>query len=260
MPYTPEITVITSAARPDSRFPSTLQERCEAVPHRATVYAQLVESALLWSWAQLQPVEVGGRRLVPPPDVVHCPGAHSVCDLQLSQVSPRSFTPLGPVCTMFRLDREQHRSCRLNFLKRQLPHPVFSLLLLPLQRGFQQTGEQLFSVPFFPVCEPVRRSGSGCPVVVGPRDGSQRERCVLHGSQLDVRRAEDDSGETENAAVHVFRTNPPPDHCRAFQWRDHWMQSVYFLPEESRVAEGEELSLTVCHDDYSLWYSLKTHR
>lgn len=38
------------------------------------------------------------------------------------------------------------------------------------------------------------------------------------------------------------------------------MQSVYFLPVESRVTAGEELSLTVCHDDYSLWYSLQSHR
>lgn len=103
--------LITSDGRPDSYFPSTLQERCEAVPHRATVYAQLVESPLLWSWAQLQPVEVGGAHLVPSPDVVRCAGAHSVCDIQLSQVSPRSFTPLGPICTMFRLDREEHCSC-----------------------------------------------------------------------------------------------------------------------------------------------------
>lgn len=52
----------------------------------------------------------------------------------------------------------------------------------------------------------------------------------------------------------------PADHCGVFQWRDHWMQSVYFLPQESRVTEGEELSLTVCHDDYSLWYSLQSLR
>ncbi|XP_016114938.1 protein arginine N-methyltransferase 7-like [Sinocyclocheilus grahami] len=39
-------------------------------------------------------------------------------------------------------------------------------------------------------------------------------------------------------------------------WRDHWMQSVYFLPAEEDVSEGEELNLIVSHDDYSLWYSL----
>lgn len=163
-----------------------------------------MESPLLWSWSQLQPVEVGGARLVPPPDVVRCAGAHAVCDIQLSQVSPRSFTPLGPVCAMFRLDGEEHRSCNLNLPKHQLSHPVLSPLLLPPQRGFQQTGEQLFSGPFFPLCGPVRRPGSGRPVMVGPRDGSRREHCVLHGSQLDVRSAEDDSGETEEAAVNVF--------------------------------------------------------
>lgn len=38
------------------------------------------------------------------------------------------------------------------------------------------------------------------------------------------------------------------------------MQSVYFLPQERRVSEGEELSLTVCHDDYSLWYSMQSGR
>lgn len=97
-----------SVVRSVSLCPSTLQEGCEAVPHRATVYAQLVESELLWSWAQLQPVEVEGARLVPPPDVTRCAGAHSVCDIQLSQVSPHSFTPLGPVCTMFRYDGEKH--------------------------------------------------------------------------------------------------------------------------------------------------------
>jgi len=38
------------------------------------------------------------------------------------------------------------------------------------------------------------------------------------------------------------------------------MQSVYFLPAERTVVEGEELSLTVSHDDYSLWYSLDSAR
>lgn len=51
-----------------------------------------------------------------------------------------------------------------------------------------------------------------------------------------------------------------PPLCAALQWRDHWMQSVYFLSAERQVTEGEELSLTVCHDDYSLWYSLQPHR
>uniref|UniRef100_A0A8C1T8E9 Protein arginine N-methyltransferase n=1 Tax=Cyprinus carpio TaxID=7962 RepID=A0A8C1T8E9_CYPCA len=81
-----------------------VQAGCEAVPHRATIYAQLVESDMLWKWSQLQPIEVDGNKLLPPPAVVKCAGAPSVCDIQLSQVPPESFTPLGPICTMFSVD------------------------------------------------------------------------------------------------------------------------------------------------------------
>ncbi|KAG9352633.1 hypothetical protein JZ751_021047 [Albula glossodonta] len=49
--------------------PSPPQEGCEAVPHRATVYAQLVQSEQLRSWGQLLPIDVEGRKLQPPPAV-----------------------------------------------------------------------------------------------------------------------------------------------------------------------------------------------
>uniref|UniRef100_A0A673XX73 Protein arginine N-methyltransferase n=1 Tax=Salmo trutta TaxID=8032 RepID=A0A673XX73_SALTR len=177
-----------------------VQEGCEAVPHRATVYAQLVESEQLWSWAQLQPMEVDGCKLLPPPAVSHCAGAHSVCDIQLSQVSPHRFTPLGPLCTMFSVD----------FSK-----PVSS-------------APQSHSSSF-------------------PAQSSGRAQVVLSWWDIDM----DPSGSIVCSMAPSW-TYPDPQ-----SWRDHWMQSVYFLPVERRVAEGEELSLTVSHDDYSLWYSLQ---
>uniref|UniRef100_A0A8C7W0X8 Protein arginine N-methyltransferase n=1 Tax=Oncorhynchus mykiss TaxID=8022 RepID=A0A8C7W0X8_ONCMY len=177
-----------------------VQAGCEAVPHRATVYAQLVESEQLWSWAQLQPMEVDGRKLLPPPAVSHCAGAHSVCDIQLSQVPPHRFTPLGPLCTMFSVD----------FSK-----PVSS-------------APQSHSSSF-------------------PAQSSGRAQVVLSWWDIDM----DPSGSIVCSMAPSW-TYPDPQ-----SWRDHWMQSVYFLPVERRVAEGEELSLTVSHDDYSLWYSLQ---
>uniref|UniRef100_I3JXW3 Protein arginine N-methyltransferase n=1 Tax=Oreochromis niloticus TaxID=8128 RepID=I3JXW3_ORENI len=179
-----------------------MQDRCEAVPHRATVYAQLVESELLWSWAQLQPVEVEGARLVPPPAVGRCAGAHAVCDIQLSQVSPASFTPLGPVCTMFTVD----------FSK-------------PVSSAFQAHSSQFVA------------------------QSSGRAQVVLSWWDLDM----DPSGSIVCTMAPSWTYQEP----KMAPWRDHWMQSVYFLPVESQVTEGEELSLMVCHDDYSLWYSLQ---
>ncbi|KAG7999624.1 Protein arginine N-methyltransferase 7 [Nibea albiflora] len=176
-----------------------VQESCEAVPHRATVYAQLVESELLWSWAQLQPVEVEGARMVPPPDVGRCAGAHSVCDIQLSQVSPRSFTPLGPLCTMFSVD----------FSK-----PVSSALQSHSSKFAAQSGG--------------------------------RAQVVLSWWDLDM----DPSGSIVCTMAPSW-TYPEPETAPS---------AVYFLPAEVRVTEGDELSLTVCHDDYSLWYSLQSDR
>ncbi|XP_028263869.1 protein arginine N-methyltransferase 7 [Parambassis ranga] len=180
-----------------------VQEGCEAVPHRATIYAQLVESELLWSWAQLQPVEVEGAQLVPPPEVGSCAGSHSVCDIQLSQVSPSNFTPLGPLCTMFSVDFSKPVSSAFCF---HSSHFVA-----------QSTG---------------------------------RAQVVLSWWDLDM----DPSG-TIVCTMSPIWTYPQP---MIAPWRDHWMQSVYFLPVESRVTEGDELSLTACHDDYSLWYSLRS--
>ncbi|KAG7281546.1 hypothetical protein CRUP_007580, partial [Coryphaenoides rupestris] len=157
-----------------------VQEGCEAVPHRATVYSQLVESELLWSWGQLQPVEVEGARLVPPPEVTHCAGAHSVCDIQLSQILPQHFTPLGPLCTMFSVD----------FSK-----PVSST-------------PQFHTTRF-----PARASG--------------KAQVVLSWWDIDM----DPQGSIVCTMAPSW-TYPQPE---AAPWRDHWMQSVYFLPTERSV-------------------------
>lgn len=181
-----------------------VQRVCEAVPHRATVYAQLVESERLWSWTQLQPIELDeDKRLMPPPAVGCCAGAPSVCDIQLSQVTPQSFTPLGPLCTMFSVDFSQ---------------PVSS-------------ASQSYSSKF-----QVQASGQA--------------QVVLSWWDIDM-----DPEGTIVCSMAPGWTYADPKEC---PWRDHWMQSVYFLPAEVSVREGEDVSLTVSHDDYSLWYNLSS--
>ncbi|XP_045149851.1 protein arginine N-methyltransferase 7 [Echinops telfairi] len=41
------------------------------------------------------------------------------------------------------------------------------------------------------------------------------------------------------------------------QWRDHWMQCVYFLAREEPVVQGSPLCLVAHHDDYCVWFSLQ---
>lgn len=39
-------------------------------------------------------------------------------------------------------------------------------------------------------------------------------------------------------------------------WRDHWMQAVYYLPEEVPITRGVEVNLIGYHDEYSFWFKL----
>jgi len=39
-------------------------------------------------------------------------------------------------------------------------------------------------------------------------------------------------------------------------WRDHWMQAVYYLPEEVPITYGVEINLIGYHDEYSFWFKL----
>ncbi|XP_066504878.1 protein arginine N-methyltransferase 7 [Hoplias malabaricus] len=178
-----------------------MQAGCEAVPHRATVYAQLVESEQLWSWTQIRPIQVDGHVLLPPAAVGQCPGVPAVCDIQLSQVPPTAFTPIGPLCTMFSVD--------------------FSRPVSSAARSY--------------TCRFVVKAGG-------------RAQVVLSWWDLDM----DPSGSIVCSMAPSWTYSDPQE----YPWRDHWMQSVYFLPTEKSMCEGEELRLTVFHDDYSLWYSL----
>ncbi|NXC06367.1 ANM7 methyltransferase, partial [Orthonyx spaldingii] len=185
-----------------------VQEGCEAVPHRATVYVQLVESKRMWSWKKLFPVRVeaedGEKILVPPSEMENCPGVPSVCDIQLNQMPSSDFTALSDVVTMFSVD----------FSK-------------PVQSASTYYRVQL---------EPVK---------------SGKAQIVLSWWDIDM----DPSGMI-NCTMAPYWVKP----TSTLQWRDHWMQCVYFLPNEEPVLQGEELYLTACRDEYSVWYSLQKAR
>ncbi|NXO64760.1 ANM7 methyltransferase, partial [Phainopepla nitens] len=185
-----------------------VQEGCEAVPHRATVYVQLVESRRMWSWKKLFPVHVeaedGEKILVPPSEMENCPGVPSVCDIQLNQMPSSDFITLSDVITMFSVD----------FSK-------------PVQSASTYYRVQL---------EPVK---------------SGKAQIVLSWWDIDM----DPSGKINcTMAPYWVKTTS------ALQWRDHWMQCVYFLPREEPVLQGEKLYLTACRDEYSVWYNLQKAR
>ncbi|ELT87312.1 hypothetical protein CAPTEDRAFT_168548 [Capitella teleta] len=40
------------------------------------------------------------------------------------------------------------------------------------------------------------------------------------------------------------------------QWRDHWMQAVYFPSSDVSVEKGEDFDIHSSHDEYSLWFDV----
>ncbi|KAM5262715.1 protein arginine N-methyltransferase 7 [Ctenodactylus gundi] len=183
-----------------------VQENCEAVPHRATVYAQLVESRRMWSWNKLFPVRVqtgfGEQVIIPPPDLERCAGAPSVCDIQLNQVSPADFTVLSDVLPMFSVDFSKQVSSSAACHSRQ-----FETL------------------------------------------ASGRAQVVLSWWDIEM----DPEGKIKCTMAPFWAHSEPAE----LQWRDHWMQCVYFLPHEEPVVQGATLCLVAHHDDYCVWYSLQ---
>ncbi|XP_028624345.1 protein arginine N-methyltransferase 7 [Grammomys surdaster] len=183
-----------------------VQEDCEAVPHRATVYAQLVESRRMWSWNKLFPVRVqtrlGEQVIVPPSELEKCPGAPSVYDIQLNQVSSADFTVLSDVLPMFSVDFSKQVSSSAACHSRQF---------VPLASGQAQVVLSWWDIEM---------------------DPEGRIKCTM--------------------APFWAQTDP-----QELQWRDHWMQCVYFLPQEEPIVQGSPRCLVAHHDDYCVWYSLQ---
>uniref|UniRef100_A0ABI7W1A0 Protein arginine N-methyltransferase n=1 Tax=Felis catus TaxID=9685 RepID=A0ABI7W1A0_FELCA len=183
-----------------------VQENCEAVPHRATVYAQLVESRRMWSWNKLFPIPVhtscGEQVIVPPLELERCPGAPSVYDIQLNQVSSSDFTVLSDVLPMFSVDFSKQVSSSAACHSRQFE---------PLASG--------------------------------------RAQVVLSWWDIEM----DPEGKIKCSMAPFWAHSDPEE----LQWRDHWMQCVYFLPQEEPVVQGSSIYLVAHHDDYCVWYSLQ---
>uniref|UniRef100_A0A8C5QGZ0 Protein arginine N-methyltransferase n=1 Tax=Leptobrachium leishanense TaxID=445787 RepID=A0A8C5QGZ0_9ANUR len=182
-----------------------MQGRWEAVPHRATVYAQLVESRRMWGWNKLFPLQMDSVDIRPPLAMQSCPGTLSVCDVQLGQMSPSDFTKLSDILCVFRVDFSQQVNSYA------VSHPVH---FTPIASGAAQVILSWWDIDMDPE---------------GKITCSMKPSWMYPASQ-------------------------------SVPWRDHWMQCVYFLPEERPVKEGEELCLTGHQDDYCVWYTLTEPR
>ncbi|EPY84176.1 protein arginine N-methyltransferase 7 [Camelus ferus] len=150
----------------------------------------------------LMQTSLGEKVIVPPLELERCPGAPSVCDIQLNQVSPTDFTVLSDVLPMFSVDFSKQVSSSAACHSRQFE---------PLASG--------------------------------------RAQVVLSWWDIEM----DPEGKIKCTMAPFWAHSDPEE----LQWRDHWMQCVYFLSQEEPVIQGSVLCLVAHHDDYCVWYSLQ---
>lgn len=45
-------------------------------------------------------------------------------------------------------------------------------------------------------------------------------------------------------------------HKQSLPWRDHWMQAIYYFPQQQFIKENQSITINCNHDEYSLWFNI----
>ncbi|XP_014204055.1 protein arginine N-methyltransferase 7 [Copidosoma floridanum] len=196
-----------------------LEKDCIVIPSSGTIYAQVVESTFVKRWNRVDPLKHNNSEttLIEAPDVTQsCSGASSVHDIQLSQLPQNSFTALTEPLPMFAFDWTGRISLKLN--------DKVVLSVKPIVGG---TAHAIFIWWDLDM----------------DMDGQIKLSCAPVWAHPDVQTKLKNDIKYEKLADQI-------------PWRDHWMQAVYYLPNDYYVTPEKEISLTGYHDEYSFWFSL----
>lgn len=196
-----------------------LEEDCIVVPHAATVYAQVVESPLANDWRKIK----------------------SIVDTEdgspIIQISNDIKDCVGSPAV---------HDIQLN----QFPITHFKTILPPMAvLKFDWSGKtNLQKIRNNVMVEKAEQNGTAQIVFMWwdlqmDQDGEIVLSCAPYWA---------------HPQIDEHNKNPDYSLKDCLPWRDHWMQAVYFLPQELRVEKGQDLIFTCSHDECSLWFNLKT--
>ncbi|KAJ8670527.1 hypothetical protein QAD02_001786 [Eretmocerus hayati] len=197
-----------------------LEDDPVVVPSCGTIWVQIVDSPTVRNWNRVNPVNsvTSGETLIEVPEVAQsCSGASAVHDIQLSQLPQDSFTPLTDPIPIFKFDWTGSSSLDYN------EHVV-----LPIKTLTEGTAHAVFMWWHLDMDMDSKIQLSCAPVWAHP----------------DVQKEIKDGKPYKELADKI-------------PWRDHWMQAVYYFPNDLNVTPSEEVLLVASHDEYSFWYSLE---
>lgn len=197
-----------------------LEEDRIVIPNQGTVWIQVVESKTIQEWHKINEIRdpESGRILISPPVVINqCYGSRAVHDLQLSQMPYDSFTLLSVPVIMFNFDWSGKEPLTFNENVAKSTKAIAS--------GTAHAVFMWWSL----IMDPDNKINLSCAPVWQHPD-------ALLSEAKDVK-------SMLNAAGKI-------------PWRDHWMQGIYYLPNETKIDRNQEIDLIACHDEYSFWFKL----
>ncbi|XP_028392540.1 protein arginine N-methyltransferase 7-like [Dendronephthya gigantea] len=198
-----------------------LEKNATVVPAAATVYVQLFESETLWEMHQLLPsiCDDEGLSLKIPESIKNCKGAPSVYDVQADEIPLKDFKALSKAL------------------------PVLRFLFCELDEGNDDV-----------MTERVMTDREDNEILSYLNNDSPVERhgtvhVILMWWDLQM----DKDGEIILSMAPKWMDQGK---AKRNEWRDHWMQGVYFIDKPLQVSKGERLSIQTTHDDYAFWFDV----
>ncbi|XP_058792980.1 protein arginine N-methyltransferase 7 [Phymastichus coffea] len=196
-----------------------LEKNCIVVPSSGTVWVQVVDSSVVKGWNRINPITHTNSKSIIldiPDNTKVCSGASSVHDIQLSQLPKDSFTSLTEPVPIFKFDWTG-----------KIPLIFNENVIIPVK----------------PIAEGIAHAVFMWWDLNMDMDGDILLSCAPVWAHPDI------------------QSNIKKDQCfrklaDEIPWRDHWMQAIYYLPNDLHVSLGTELFLSCSHDEYSFWFSL----
>ncbi|XP_011504420.1 PREDICTED: protein arginine N-methyltransferase 7 [Ceratosolen solmsi marchali] len=200
-----------------------LEKDSIVVPSSGTIWVQVVESHLVKGWNRVNPIKYKNNEenLIEAPDITQvCSGASAVHDIQLSQLPEGSFNTLIEPQPIFKFDWTG-----------KIPLKFNDNVILPVKPIAKGIAHAVFMWWDLNMDMDGQIQLSCAPVWAHP------------DAQFDLK-----NGEHFKNVVDKI------------PWRDHWMQAIYYLPNDCYLSPEKETLLIGSHDEYSFWFSLNNEQ
>lgn len=260
-----------------------LKSNALVVPKRARIYCQLIESKPLVNGHLFRPIRIKGKSstsfLTHCDEINNCPGSCAqLNDMQLNSLSIDEIRLISDVQVAFEIEfdnpPENSLDCRqieFRILRKKNslsavcvavwwdldmdPEGEIVLSCAPYWARSDVNYDQVLTMQLAGDVATLFKPEGGSSQQFGGRRNVEKELDDLRNCFIAY-----DKMLEENANVLPAEVVANYEKLRlGSQWRDHWMQAVYFLPRDSLnnaiISEDMQLEIQAFRNDYQFWFN-----